>query len=189
LSGIIFSVFENLFRFPDPVNEVAARLVAGFVVALTALYLLTQSTPLLAFIAYGFVARVATGPTLSPIGQLVTRVIVPRLPLAEQPTAGPPKRFAQAIGATLSVAALLLAVMGSTVAPLVLVAMITAAASLESFAGYCLGCVVFGRLMAMGVIPETVCEACNNLQLRLPNPADNRAENAGNPTISGGASS
>lgn len=178
-------VFENLFRFPDPVNEVAARIVAGFVVLLTATYLITQSTPLLAFIAYGFVARVATGPTLSPIGQLVTRVIVPRLPFAERPTAGPPKRFAQGIGATLSIAALALALSGSTVAPLVLVAMITAAASLESFAGYCLGCAIFARLMAAGLIPETVCEACNNLALR-PSAS---VENAGSPTIAGGASS
>ncbi len=154
---------RNLLRFPDLVNEVAARTVAGFVVALTALYLVTQWTPLLAFIAYGFVARVATGPTLSPIGQLVTRVIVPRLPFAERPTAGPPKRFAQGIGATLSVAALVLALAGSTVAPLVLVAMIAVAASLESFAGYCLGCVIFSRLMAAGLVSATVCEACNNL--------------------------
>lgn len=159
-------MLQNLFRFPDPVNEVAARIVAGFVVVLTALYVVTQSTPLLAFIAYGFVARVATGPTLSPIGQLVTRVIVPRLKFAERPTSGPPKRFAQGIGATLSVAALVLALTGSTTAPVVLVAMITAAASLESFGGYCLGCAIFARLMAAGVIPETVCEACNNLSLR-----------------------
>lgn len=157
---------HRIFRFPDPVNEVAARIVAGFVVALTVLYLITQSTPLLAFIAYGFVARVATGPTLSPIGQLVTRVIVPRLPFAERPTAGPPKRFAQGIGAVLSVAALILAVTGSTVAPTVLVAMITAAATLESAAGYCLGCAIFARLMAVGLVPDTVCEACNNLPLR-----------------------
>lgn len=158
-------MLRELFRFPDPVNEVAARVVASFVVVLTAIYLVTESTPLLGFIAYGFVARVATGPSLSPIGQLVTRAIVPRLPFAERPTAGPPKRFAQGIGATLSVAALVLALAGSTVAPLVLVAMITAAASLESFLGYCLGCAIFARLMTAGLIPETVCEACASLNL------------------------
>ena len=32
-------------------------------------------------LAYGFVARVLTGPTLSPLGQLVTRVITPALPI------------------------------------------------------------------------------------------------------------
>ena len=159
--------------------------MAGFVVVLTVAYLLTQSTPLLAFIAYGFVARVTTGPSLSPVGQLVTRVVVPRLPFTERPTAGPPKRFAQGIGATLSVAALILALTGSTVAPVVLVAMITAAASLESIAGYCLGCAIFARLMSIGLVPETVCDACNNLSLG----AKASGENAGNPTIAGGVSS
>jgi hypothetical protein len=53
---------------------------------------------LLAPLAYGFVARVLTGPTLSPLGQLVTRVVTPRLPVAPRPVPGPPKRFAQGIG-------------------------------------------------------------------------------------------
>jgi len=159
-------VLKQLLGFPDTVNEVAARVVAGFVVLLTAAYLLTQWTPLLAFIAYGFVARVLTGPKLSPIGQLTTRVIVPRLPVAERPTAGPPKRFAQGIGATLSLSALALDLSGSTTAALALVAMITAAASLESFVGYCLGCTIFAKLMAVGLVPETVCEACADLSKR-----------------------
>lgn len=154
------------FRFPDPVNEVAARLVAAFVVVLTSIQLITGSRLLLAFIAYGFVARVLAGPTFSPIGQLVTRVLVPRLPIAERPTAGPPKRFAQAIGATLAIAALILDATGSDGAAVVLVASITAAATLESVFGICLGCMVFARLMRMGLIPETVCAACADLTLR-----------------------
>lgn len=36
-------------------------------------------------IAYGFVARVLTGPTLSPLGQLVTRGITPVLRVAAKP--------------------------------------------------------------------------------------------------------
>lgn len=159
-------MLRKLFRFPDPVNEIAARIVAAFVVLLTSVYLITESTLLLAFIAYGFVARVATGPTLSPIGQLVTRVIVPRLPVAERPTAGPPKRFAQGIGAVLSTTALGLALTGATTASLVLVAMITAAAALESFIGFCLGCAIFSRLMALGLVPQAVCEACADLSKR-----------------------
>ncbi len=157
---------HTVFRFPDPVNEVAARIVAGFVVALTALFYVTGSVPILAFLAYGFVARVATGPTLSPIGQLVTRAIVPRIPLAERPTAGPPKRFAQGIGAVLSVSALVLHVGGAPGVAYALVAMIAVAASLESFAGFCLGCAIFSRLMRVGLIPETVCAACADLSLR-----------------------
>src|SRR3954452_8035118 len=98
-----------MFAFPDPVNEISARLVAagGVVMSLTAI---TLDLPwLTAVIAYGFAARVLTGPTLSPLGQLVTRVVTPRLPLEPRPVPGPPKRFAQGIGAALSVTAALLA--------------------------------------------------------------------------------
>lgn len=161
----------QLFRFPDPVNEVSARLVAGGVVALSLVLLVGGQHWLLAVLAYGFVARVATGPTLSPLGQFVTRVVTPRLGLAERPVPGPPKRFAQGIGATLSVTATVAHfAFGATGVAEVLVAMIVIAASLEAFAGFCLGCVVFNRLMAIGVIPETVCEACADLSRRQPAP-------------------
>ena len=157
---------DRLFSFPDPVNEVAARLVATAVVALAVLYLTTGSLAAVIVLAYGFVARVATGPTLSPIGQVVTRLVVPRLHVAERPTAGPPKRFAQGIGAALSVSAVVAHISGSIGAAMVLVGAITVAASLEAFVGLCLGCVVFARLMRLGVVPESVCEACADLRLR-----------------------
>lgn len=157
----------SLFEFPDPVNEISARLVAGGVVVLSLVILAAGQTWLIAVLAYGFVARVATGPTLSPLGSLVTKVITPRLPIAARPTAGPPKRFAQGIGATLSVtAAIAHFAFGATTPALVLVAMILVAASLEAFAGYCLGCKIFGLLMRRGIISESVCEACNDLSLR-----------------------
>lgn len=158
---------RKLFEFPNPVNEVSARLVAGGVVALTLVILLAHQPWLIAVLAYGFWARVLTGPTLSPLGRVVTDVITPRLPLAARPTAGPPKRFAQGIGATLSTAAAIAHFgFGSATVANVLVAMILVAASLEAFVGFCLGCTIFRGLMRLGVIPETVCEACNNLQLR-----------------------
>jgi hypothetical protein len=49
--------------------------------------------------------------------------------------------------------------------------MITVAALLESALGYCLGCAIFGRLQAIGVIPASVCEACNDVRLRSSAPA------------------
>ena len=161
-----------LFRFPDPVNEVAARLVAAGVVVMSVLFVSTGWAWVLVLIAYGFLARVLTGPTLSPLGTLVTRVVVPRLPLEPRPTAGPPKRFAQGIGATLSVAAgvAFFAFDAQTLAR-VLVAGIVVAASLEAFAGYCLGCAIFAQLMKVGVIPESVCEACADISKRLPQQA------------------
>ena len=142
-------------------------MVAAGVVVMAAIILFAGQTWLVAVLAYGFVARVLTGPTLSPLGRVVTDVITPRLPFAARPTAGPPKRFAQGIGATLSTAAVVAHFgFGSVTVANVLVAMILVAASLEAFVGFCLGCTIFRGLMRLGVIPESACEACNNLQLR-----------------------
>jgi hypothetical protein len=163
---------ESVFSFPDPVNEVSARLVAGGVVTLSVLTIALNVPWLIALIAYGFVARVASGPTLSPLGQLVTRVIVPRLPIAARPVPGPPKRFAQAIGATLSVTAAVLALaLGLTTAAYVLLGALIAAATLESVFGLCLGCRMFALLMRAGVIPPEVCERCADITRELPQQA------------------
>jgi hypothetical protein len=159
-------VSADLFRFPNPVNEVAARLVAGGVVLLAIAFLVAGSPLVLAVLAYGFVARVLTGPTLSPLGQLVTRVVVPRLPVTARPVPGPPKRFAQGIGATLTVTALAAWVLGAPGVAAVLVAMVLVAASLEAFFGFCLGCVLFAALMRVGVVPAATCEACNDIWSR-----------------------
>jgi len=138
--------------------------VAGGVVVLSVAIIVLDAPALLIVLAYGFVARVLTGPTLSPWGQLVTRVLVPRLPFPPKYVAGPPKRFAQGIGAVLSVGALILHFgFGATAAAYVLVGLVAAAATLESVLGLCIGCKIFALLMHLGVIPAEVCERCNDL--------------------------
>jgi Domain of unknown function (DUF4395) len=155
---------RDLFSFPDPVNEVSARLVAGAVVVTCLVTIAFDQPWLTAVIAYGFVARVLTGPSLSPLGQLVTRVVTPRLPAAPRPVPGPPKRFAQGIGAAFSVSAAVLALgFGLRGAAYVLLGLLAVAATLESVFGYCLGCRAFALLMRAGVIPERVCERCNDI--------------------------
>ena len=82
-------------------------------------------------LAYGFIARVLTGPTLSPLGQLVTKVITPRLPFDSKPVAGPPKRFAQGVGVAFSVTAAVLALgFGLRGAAYVVLGMLAVAATL-----------------------------------------------------------
>jgi hypothetical protein len=160
---------SQLFSFPNPVNEVSARLVAAGVVVMCVLTLALDQPWLLLVIAYGFVARVLTGPTLSPLGQLVTRVLTPNLPFAPKEVAGPPKRFAQAMGATLSVTAVIAYFgLGSKLVASVLVALIIVAATLESVFALCLGCKAFAVLMRLGVIPEAVCDRCNNIWADAP---------------------
>lgn len=163
---------SELFSFPNPVNETSARIVATGVVLMAVAFLVSGWGWVLVPLTYGFLARVLTGPTLSPLGRLSTQVITPRLHVEHKFCAGPPKRFAQGIGATLSVAAAVAHFgFGATPFALVLVAFITVAASLESVLAYCLGCQMFALLMRAKVIPPEVCEACNDLRLRQPVPA------------------
>jgi len=158
---------RSVFRFPHPVDEVSARLVAAGVVGFSGAYVLTGWWPLLAVLAYGFVSRVLSGPTLSPLGQLVTRVVRPALSAAPRPTPGPPKRFAQGIGAALSLAAVVAAVAGASGPARALVGAVTVAATLESALGLCLGCRIFAVLMRLGVVPSSVCEECADISTRL----------------------
>src|SRR6202790_3303124 len=158
-----------VFRFPNPVNEYAARTVAAGVLVMAVAAIAFRQPWILIPLAYGFWARVLTGPTLSPLGQLATRVIAPRLPWGPKPVAGPPKRFAQAVGVVFSTTALVLWFgFGLATATWVVVALLAGAAMLESVFGICLGCIAFGYLMRAGVIPEEVCVACSDISLRHP---------------------
>src|SRR5881392_2631685 len=130
---------RQILGFPNPVNEKAARVVAGVVFACAILILASGWLWLLLPLAYGFWARVLTGPTLSPLGRLASRVIAPRLG-EPKIVPGPPKRFAQGMGAAMTTvaAAAELGFAAHTVADGLLVAMVLAA-GLESVFAYCLG--------------------------------------------------
>jgi Domain of unknown function (DUF4395) len=157
---------RELFSFPNPVNEKAARVVAGAVLVTVILILATSWYWLLIPLAYGFWARVLTGPTLSPLGWTAQNVIAPRLG-PKKPVPGPPKRFAQGMGAFMSTLALVLAlIVGNHTAADVVLILFLPAAGLESIVGYCVGCKVFGVLMRMGVVPQSVCEECADISLR-----------------------
>jgi hypothetical protein len=161
----ILDLVRKLFSFPNPVNEKAARVVAGVVLIEVIVTLATGFYWLLIPLAYGFWARVLTGPTLSPLGWVAQLVIAPRLG-EKKPVPGPPKRFAQAVGAVMSTTALVLAFAVSHSAADVALILFLPAAGLESIFGYCVGCKIFGVLMRVGVIPERVCEECADLSLR-----------------------
>jgi hypothetical protein len=85
--------------------------------------------------------------------------------------AGPPKRFAQFVGLIFSGTAAVLWLLNLDTASRIVAAALVAAALLESAFAVCLGCIMFGWLMKLGVIPQHVCEECNNLQLRQSTPA------------------
>ncbi|HVX23012.1 MAG TPA: DUF4395 domain-containing protein [Acidimicrobiales bacterium] len=159
-------MMRKLFAFPDPVNEVAARTVAAGVLVMAVLALALRQPWLLVPLAYGFWARVLTGPTLSPLGQLATRVVAPALPVRPRLTPGPPKRFAQGIGTVVTTAAVVVWATAGWGDAAWLVVLLLPAAFLEAAFGYCVGCRLFAVGMRMGLVPERVCEACADITRR-----------------------
>ena len=155
----------GVFGFPNPVNEKAARTVAAVVFTTSIVTLATGWYWLLIPLAYGFWARVLTGPKLSPVGRFAMKVAAPRLGDPKY-VPGPPKRFAQAMGAAMSTAALAAWLLGATGAVQVLLALLVLASGLESIFAVCLGCHVFALLMRIGLVPESVCEECNDIWAR-----------------------
>jgi hypothetical protein len=156
-----------VFSFPNPVNEYAARTVAGGVVLMSVAAVAFRQPWILIPLTYGFWARVLSGPRFSPLGQLATRVVAPRLPGTAPLVPGPPKRFAQAMGVAFSSTALILWYgFGLSTAAWVFTGLLAVAALLESAFAICLGCMVFGVLMRWGVIPESVCLECADISRR-----------------------
>ena len=97
---------------------------------------------------------------------LAQRVIAPRLG-PKKPVPGPPKRFAQGMGAVMATTALVFALpLGDHAAADVVLGFFVVAAGLESIFAYCLGCKVFAGLMRVGVVPRSMCEECADISSR-----------------------
>jgi hypothetical protein len=157
---------SGIIGFPNPVNETSARVVAGGVVAMAAATVALDQSWILVPLTYGFAARVLTGPTLSPLGQLATKVVTPRLNMEHRFVPGPPKRLAQGVGLAVSGTALVLAETGHKPAAYRVLGGLIVAAGLEAFFGICLACRAFPLLMKAGIIPEDVCRECADIWSR-----------------------
>ncbi len=173
LIGIIGDIVAGvnlraLSSFPDPVNETSARLIAAGVVAQAIVFFVVRDWWVLVPLTYGFVARVATGPTLSPLGQFVTRIATPaverrlrrrRPGFESRLVPGRPKRFAQAIGLAFTAAASLAWALGAPGVALVLIGLLAVAATLEAVFAICLGCIAYSAMWG--------CADCNDISDRL----------------------
>ena len=157
---------SGFFSFPDPVNEKAVRVTAAGVALLSLAAVVTRRPELLAVIAYGFLARVIAGPRLSPLALVASRVVAPRLG-APRPVAGPPKRFAQLLGAVASTGALVLFLVGAHTAAFALAAVMVLLATLESGFGICVGCLLHAQLARRGVLQAPECSDCADIRGRI----------------------
>lgn len=162
---------SDFFTFPELINEVSARLVATGVLILSIFSLIfiirdnSISYVLLSMLIYGFLARVSSGPKISPLALLVTKIIVPKLNFREKIVPGPPKRFAQGVGLVFSLLITIFLVVGLNNISIILLTILISFASLEAFIGFCAGCKAFKILMKIGIIPEDVCERCANYNI------------------------
>jgi len=157
------------FEIPNPVNEVSARLVASGVVLLAGSTVVFRQPLLMLPLTYGFLARVLAGPTFSPLGLFVTRIVTPRLGLRARYVPGPPKRFAQGMGAVVSgSAAVAYFALGWTGAAYGLLSLLVVAAGLEASIGFCLGCRIFAVLMRLGIVKADACAECSDIRNRTP---------------------
>lgn len=163
----------RISRFPSIVDDVTVRLIAGGVLVVSAVALVTGWWWLYAVLAAEFVLRAGWGPSASPLARGLQRHVRPRLATPPRYTAGPPKRFAASIGAVMTAAAFALGLVaaltgsaGAGVAVLVIGAVMVVFPALEAFFGFCVGCVLFGLLMRTGLVPEDVCLDCADLTRR-----------------------
>lgn len=160
--GVVTSV-RRFFSFPDPVNETSARIVALGVVVQGVIFLVFREGWLLTPLVYGFVARVLTGPTMSPLGQWSVRAATPLVEemtgVAGRRVPGPPKRFAQSVGLVFSGGASVAWLAGAPWISMSLVVGLVVAASLEAFAAVCLGCIAYSAMWG--------CADCDDISERL----------------------
>ncbi|MBK8469809.1 MAG: DUF4395 domain-containing protein [Actinomycetales bacterium] len=160
--------------FPQVVDDVTVRLVATIVLIVGIVALVFGAWWLYAVLAVDFVLRSIFGPRLSPLAQVVLRLIRPAVPAQPRPTAGPPKRFVASIGAVLTTAAtgfaLVATATGSSsaaTAVFAIGAVMVVFPALEAVAGLCIGCVVFAQLIRLGWLPERVCLECADINRRV----------------------
>lgn len=149
--------------FPDILNENSARIVAGFTFLLTIISIFLFEKFIVIILFLGFLVRVLWGPKFSPTSILVNKFLIPSFKISFIPTPGPPKRFAQTIGLLFSLTAILFLYFGFLFEYKLTLSILAFFAFLESFLGFCAGCFVFSYLMKWGIIPEEICEKCNNL--------------------------
>jgi len=130
-----------------PIDEKGARIVAGLTTFLAlALPFLSRNAQLLllALLIVDFAPRAFSRPSLSLFSNLARRILVLVSAKPHKVDAGP-KRFAARIGLGMLLAMLGCALMGWQTGLVALAAMLALCATLESTAGFCVGCWIWSR--------------------------------------------
>lgn len=124
------------------VNENKVRLTALQVFILALVFLFTSSWIVSAFLIADFFLRAFKLGKYSPLNWISDR-LVKLFSISHKPIDQAPKRFAAQIGLLFAVAITALQLTGNAVPALILAAVLTLFAFLESFLGFCAGCYVY----------------------------------------------
>ena len=135
------------------VNENKARIVAFFVLLIAIAYLFTGNLYLIIFLAPDFLLRTTTLGKNSPLS-LVADVAISTFNVKNKPTDRAPKRFAAGTGLAFTILIIAAALLQLAVIALALAIVLTFFAALESLAGFCAGCYVYGFLKSSGGVAE-----------------------------------
>ncbi len=128
------------------VNENIARVVAFFTILVVITGAYFKLPILIALLAIDFFLRAFTNGKYSPLKYLARRSS-DYLGLDEKPTDAAPKKFAAGIGLFFTLAIAALQLFHYDVASYSLAALLLICAGLESFKGFCLGCVIYTFLV------------------------------------------
>ena len=124
-------------------NESKVRLIAGFVMLLSVIYILSGYRWIPFFLAVDFSLRAFNFSSFSPLARM-SDIIVKTLNLPVKPVYLPPKRFAARIGLVFSITMLLMQLNG--IDPFAVASILAIFAALESLVGFCAGCYVYNFL-------------------------------------------
>jgi hypothetical protein len=129
----------------ETVNNKVVRLVAGQVVIVAAIFIISPQWWLFLALAADFLLRALGYRKYSPLAT-IGRTVASALKLAPQPVNAAPKQFAAKIGVGFALSAAVLAFLGMTLPAQLVAAGLLGAASLEAFLGYCVGCKIYALL-------------------------------------------
>ncbi|MCS6984494.1 MAG: DUF4395 domain-containing protein [Leptospiraceae bacterium] len=167
-------------RYPEVINQQAARLVAFFTFTLALLTVVFPpdqyplSLVLLSYLTLGFFLRTFVGPAYEPTAILAQRIWVNLFHLEEVPTNAMPKRFAQFIGCLFCLAGWIFVLTSQVEAYQIFFSILATFAFLEAVFNFCAGCFVFNQLIRFRLLPERICRECQNITDRLKEKAQKK---------------
>ena len=124
------------------VNENVVRVVAFITILVTVTGVYFKLPVVIAALAFDFYLRAFTTGEYSPI-KILAKGVAEYIYLGEKPVDAAPKKFAAGIGLVFSIAIAISLWFQYSILAYLFGSILVACAGLESFFGYCLGCIIY----------------------------------------------